>query len=141
MCLKYFMNSEDKKKLIDNIGRSGLKVYKIVRVMGSGGVYSPPYRTGHYKMGVNIAPYQDILIGDVLNKYKAGFHCFKTKAAAKRLSNALKRSGVTTKVVQCIVKKSWITEIGKEWGYQDGTITFARDEVVIVAKKIIFPKE
>ena len=82
-------------------------------------------------------------------EYISGFHFFKTKTAAKRRSDALNKycsrgsslKGINYKVITCTVKKSWITEIGTESADPIGKISRDREEIIVVAKKAIFPNK
>jgi hypothetical protein len=77
-------------------------------------------------------------------EYMSGFHFFKTKAAAKRLLSVcflpIPSKIIEYKLIQCIVKKSWITQIGYELGYnKELQYQKGKEEIIIVAKKAIFP--
>jgi hypothetical protein len=81
--------------------------------------------------------------------YTAGFHFYKQPAAAQNSADYLNKFYTCNnpvyifKVVTCIVKKSWITMMGREWGIKDSVYEFGNkelSEVIIVAKKAIFPK-
>jgi hypothetical protein len=73
--------------------------------------------------------------------YESGFHFYKTKSAAKSHLKGLTECNTRDychpcsryTVIECIVKKSWITAIGTE-------NILKQSEDVIVAKKAIFPK-
>lgn len=149
MCLKRILSKKKKKKIIDKIDGKGITVYKVVEAKE--GKYYPPFLAFNhqcpYEDGLNEARSSKIYsirsskiysIRGIQFMYNAGFHFFKTKAGAKRLKNRLGKYG-SHKVVECTVKKSWITAIGTEQGYdKDGGWTAEDKEVIIVAKKAMF---
>lgn len=145
MCLRFQLPKEKKDKILDKIDRKGMTVHKVVSVHGD--KYLPVYSTGvPYKEGLNEAKQISIYSPTGLFRYMSGFHLFKTKAAAKRLCKGLNGvslgSGLSEyyyKVITCTIKKSWIIEIGKEYGRDEGAVNRFKLETVIVAKKAIFP--
>jgi hypothetical protein len=131
MCLHKLLPKEQKQKILDKISREGITVYKVVRMGNLNRIY-PLYRFVYdeFRPGKNEAKtHKRIAIENSPRKsknlYKSGFHFYKTKKSAIKkqmdYSNSI--------IIKCIVKKSWITEIGKE-----------HDGIVIVAKKAIFPE-
>ncbi len=146
MCLRRKLSEDDKKKIIDKIDKKGMKVYKLVKVMDS--VYYPIYFNVNrpYEEGVNEAE-----VGNVWTSYgfsySSGYHFYKSERTANRHCEHMSRSIGTRaacysiKVIECIVKKSWVSEIGTQCGVMKNGRLAKRDRVkVVVAKKAIFPK-
>lgn len=148
MCLEAKICPRDRKKIIDRIHRGGITVYKVVAFNDER--YYPPARHTRtsYKDGVNYAiECKLVKMGWGKPDYTPGFHFFMSKKAAEGYltylewiisdnfhvtSRAVVEDGEILhqryKVIECNVKKTWITTIGKEDG-----------DIVIVAKKAIFP--
>jgi hypothetical protein len=164
MCLQYKHSIKERKEVTDQIGKEGLKVYKVVAERTRDNKYLPPYsilnspskqwvRHERYLEGLNEA-YTKMRIGEIENKrlkriYRAGFHFYKQPAAAQNSADYLNKfytgqdPEYIFKVITCTVKKSWITMIGREWGIRDSVYELGSKEhaeVIIVAKKAIFPK-
>jgi outer membrane receptor for ferric coprogen and ferric-rhodotorulic acid len=140
MCIEYKLTTDKKKKILDKIGREGIKVYKIVR-HGDWGHY-PIYRNKQtpYEEGVNTAQRIQIVSWDAVS-YMSGFHFYMNKYAAKM---TLKYEwedmddGYQYKIIECIVKKSWVTTIGEEYIFNDDG-RYQDLTQVIITKKAIFP--
>lgn len=147
MCLNRLLPIKEQQRILDKIDKKGLKVYKVVWVNGEG--HFPAYKTRANKNskefnGTMEATQVKLLCSNAMDEYFSGFHFFKTKAAANRLRNNVGKGH--HKVIECHVKKSWITEIGTESGRKSGDgdgwyrLDINKQETVIVAKKAIFPK-
>jgi hypothetical protein len=143
MCLEHRLPKNKANKIIDKIPPEGIKVYKIVKC---GSVHYHPihrYEFGPYNEGVNKAQTKQISAWEG-EKYMAGFHFYMNEKNAKYILNKEWGDSVYTfKLIECIVKKSWITAIGHEVVFK--TVHGDFDDVyltttVIVAKKAIFPK-
>lgn len=156
MCLtKVFKNL----KIKDKIGKEGLKVYKVVVVRS--GKYYPPYKNTRksYAEGINKAEMSAIdfpvfLYGEKASaegiknrviwgsggKYQAGFHFLLSKRKAQTLFKRMSSfyNEFKFEMIECIVKKEWITTVGTEEVYKiyDNKVY----ATIIVAKKAIFPK-
>jgi hypothetical protein len=134
MCLHELLPKEKKQKILDKIPREGLTVYKIVDTY-SGKMYPMCKNISiAYETGINEACTNSIIRDRFMSNsagfspsYRSGFHFYKTRDAAAK-SSFWRKDGEAI-IIKCIVKKSWITEIGKEYG-----------RIVLVAKKAIFPK-
>lgn len=156
MCLHNKMTPEERKKIKDGIGREGIKVYKVVGI--SKGKYYPPAKKTKipYEEGLDEAVQIRVRTdADHRNNYLSGFHFFMSKNVAEiyfayvenlvtenhqRTSlNAIKEGETFRKkftVIECIVKKSWITMIGEQLPGEN-----FRKRSVVVSKKAIFPKK
>ena len=155
MCLANKLDLEEKKEFTDKIDRKGIKVYKVVGVKD--GEYYPPakYTLIPYKSGVNLAVETTVFTVEGNSKYTTGFHFYQTKSAAKDFldyindlvrdhwedtSSAARHEGETLhkkhKVIESIVKKSWITTVGRQ-----SSNNLSPLQMVIVAEKAIFPKK
>lgn len=151
MCLCEILEPKVRNEIKNSIGKDGTEVYKLVGVKNE--KYYPLY-TGvakcgkkPYKQGVNEAN-TDSTIGTFGLKYKAGFHFIRDKKLAQKAIRAVRKyfkKGTLNpsifrgeyKVITCVVKKSWITQIGKE----HMAIEMGLENVpVMIAKKAIFPK-
>ncbi len=146
MCLDNFLSYEEKKDITDSIPEDGLKVYKVVEVGKVSGRYWPLFMSCSYSEGLNEARGVRIFSGK-FRGYWSGFHFFKTKSDAEAMKKYFTKNdkiGKTFKVIECIVEKYWISEIGTEISYStswfDLLFRFKRKSVVIVAEKAIFPK-
>ena len=156
MCLRNIMPKKERKKILDKIDRKGLTVYKVVITKLDKKHYPMYINSPMYYSESDILPYQGIMkakiikIGQMFGPYyNSGFHFFKTKAAALRLLKYMKHkkleqnnkdaNAVKYELLECIVKKSWISMIGTEIGFKNGNIIVIKKEIVIVAKKAIFP--
>jgi hypothetical protein len=164
MCLQYKHSIKERKEVTDQIGKEGLAVYKVVAECTETKELIPPYSVlnSPSRQWISQKPYTEGLneactkmsIGEVQGReikriYRAGFHFYKQPAAAQNSADYLNRffTGPNPvyifKVITCTVKKSWITMIGREWGIKDTTYEIGSKEyaeVIIVAKKAIFPK-
>lgn len=147
MCLKSISKPERRKEFIKKIGKEGLKVYKIVGV--TNGEYHPVimHIMAAYKTGVNEA---DTTTSIPINgyceseRYQAGYHFWLERKSAQKylddlyrlIKNDRLKKGVFRgpyELIECIVKKSWITAMG-----EDETDTWDREES-LVSKNAIFP--
>jgi hypothetical protein len=163
MCLQYKHSIKERKEVTDQIGRKGLSVYKVVAESIETKECLPPYsifkpqnrriKKQPYKEGLNEVSDDGYWICNfpipTVNKkhlYRPGFHFYKQPAAAQDTADYLSKYfkfEYKFKVITCIVKKSWITMIGREWGIRDKVYEWGNKdltEVIIVAKKAIFPK-
>lgn len=153
MCLDSKMEPKERKEIINNIGKDGITVYKVVGVTSKG--YYPPasHTLERYKNGMNEAIQTEVEAGrDSTDLYQAGFHFYQTKEDAERyleymedlVRNSYKAVSREVdyhneifrkkyKVIECTVKKSWITMIGRQANSHSSSAT------VIVVKKAIFP--
>ena len=143
MCLRALTKKKDVKKLLKDVGREGLKVYKVAMLSVDEDHYRAPYEYVRYEDGLNEARVAKMSgFSSRTPVYYSGFHFFKTRAAANRLRLHMQdgREKERYRVIECIVKKSWVTDMGVEIGYDnDGEINTEKTEFVIVAKKAIFP--
>lgn len=166
MCLRKILPLEDREKFINDIGEDGITVYKVVAIEKDG--YYPvakKTKTG-YKDGLNEAIVSTISIDMSFNSYDAGFHFYLSKEEAEAYFQYLhdlvdddgwyqhvlyiaKDEGETVhkqyRLVECIVKKEWITMIGQEssgLNLSVGNTRWGKDDsaTVIVSEKAIFPK-
>lgn len=157
MCLQKKKTLEQIKKFISEIPvKKGIKVYKVVGVEKK--EYFPPVANTKisYKTGSNDAIQVPLGTYDNRNEeYDAGFHFFVSRDAAETYLNYMENIVVIGyegaalaakdrgeifykkyQVIECIVKKSWITMIG----VQPAKSGFdAPERTVVVAKKAIFP--
>ena len=143
MCLASVSDIEVKKKIKSTIPKEGMKVYKIVGVRD--GKYYQLFRDKRawYEEGTNTAHIEKIHASSYY-KYDTGFHFFTSKEVADNyaahISHLHKRGELNPSlfqgkyaVIECIVKKSWVTEMGMQW-------IKGISRRVLVAKKAIFPK-
>lgn len=150
MCLNSFLPKEEQKKIKDRIKKGGRKVYKVVGIRN--GKYYPLCQNIEiaYKEGANEAQTTERLypLHYSTGRYNSGYHFWDSRETAEDLLDFLLeldcRNGLNSsvfqgeyKIIECIVKKSWITTIGmdskcRDAGYYSG--------ICIVAKKAIFPK-
>ena len=152
MCLAIKFSPEDLRDLTNLIPKEGKIVYKVVGV--ARGKYYPLASNTRIPFGVgpdsvNTSESLDIEWGQ---RYKAGFHFFQIKKEAEALlglirrrfkiqeenknirSNMRKANELIRneyKVIECKIKKSWVTSVGV-----DGVDS---DSVAIVTNKAIFP--
>ena len=146
MCLVNKYTNLKKQSITDKIDKDGLKVYKMVARQKTNKKDYPLFsvinnitKREAYEKGVNIADASET-IGRDGYKYKAGFHFYKDEKAAEKIMEYIINhrdlipNNYEGKVVTCIVKKTWITSIGEE-----GSPISIEKDVVIVAKKAIFP--
>ena len=152
MCMDRRIPAKDAKQIIGLIPKEGKTVYKIVGVVD--GKYHPvsihtrePFGVGAIKADTSVK------IHTWDNEYKSGFHFFQTKVDAvgsldylnERLADRQMREKIKSNmddmkeivhdkyaVIECIVKKSWVTAIGVDGGSQEA--------ITVVAKKAIFPE-
>lgn len=154
MCLDSKWTKKEIKEITDEIGKDGITVYKVVGVTKKG--YYPPasHTSTRYKNGLNEAIQSKVeLSRQPENHYQAGFHFYQTEKDAKMFLGHLEDLVINSyyevsrevdgchevfrkkyKVIECTVKKSWITMMGRQ---ASSRLTMA---VVIVAKKAIFPE-
>lgn len=144
MCLRNKLTKEKKQEILDSIPTKGMKVYKVARVTANGALISPYLGNVQYIPGINVAYTKYALRANYMEgddyMYAAGFHLFKSKDAAIGLREYLIKilECPTEKfiVIEGIVEKEWITEIGYEAGInEDGFRDEKKKEIVIVAKK------
>ncbi len=169
MCLYKRMPPKQQKEIKDEITREGIKVYKVVLVPAerssstAGRVRKMAYYSPYgkivsndrmyylpYEDGVNIAN-EDITLNIMSNgtivegkkTYKSGFHFLKDREVAERLKTSFigGDSWWEVEIIECTIKKSWITNIGYEKKPQDKKIATLgyTEEMVFVTKKAIFP--
>lgn len=150
MCLRTNVSPKVRKELLKNITKDGMKVYKVVGA--AFGKYYPLIKNKHmaFAKGQMKADdsvkidFSDHLWGSRNSTYDSGFHFFTNRGTAESLLREIKKLRKTNslnpsytrkkcKIIECIVKKSWITKIGP-----DG-ITNKSNGMTIVAKKAIFP--
>jgi hypothetical protein len=152
MCLTTKFSLEGLKELLDLIPKEGKVVYKVVGV-ARGKYYPVAVKTRTpFKVGSDSADTHEPIITSYGHKYKAGFHFFQIKKEAEETlqliryrtknikRNKIVRSNMREanelirkeyKVIECRIKRSWVTAVGL-----DGADS---DSVTIVAKKAIFP--
>ena len=152
MCLNTKHTNQRKKFLTSDIDRKGLKVYKIVARHTASGKDYPLFsiintitRRKPYKEGLNEANTSRILdagMGWNSFQYVSGFHFYREQKAATEMikyivgmKRDIVRRNYELKIVECIIKKSWITAVGTEDG-----ILGIEEQTVIVSKKAIFPE-
>lgn len=147
MCVKTLIPKKNKDRIINKITKNGKKVYKAVRVID--GKYYPlfqnyntPYNEG--VMDADQEAMESLSWRENFKQYKAGFHFWLHKKDAdtivKDLRDSQGRSSLRKqfvngefKVIQCIVKKSWVNILGIDE-------TMDIEGKVLVAKRAIFPK-
>jgi len=132
MCLEYIRTPKDTKEFKNNLVEDAdgfVTVYKEVRIRDHElGYFSNfGYQEKAYKAGLNIAkrPFCSAYIfnrGLKKEKYRHGFY-FLTESPVRVNPR---------KVIQCKVKKSWITSVGTDNCYKNVN--------TIVCKKAIFPE-
>lgn len=149
MCLDTRLPSKEKNEITKDITKNGLTVYKVVRTIN--GRYYPlfnnidmPFEEGTMEADTTAV----ITIGQwvEVGKYKSGFHFWLNKKDATTVAEKIlikqKENGYELReqfrnteitIIQCIVKKSWITLFG-----MDTTNNISAE--ALVAKKAIFPK-
>ena len=145
MCLREIDSKNKTKKIKDTIGRNGIKVYKIVHI-GRDAYYPLHYQLNvSFKEGKDEAKIKKKIHSYGCDKdYQAGFHFWMKKATAKRhlerLNKAKKQQTLSWqmnqgpyKIIECIVKKSWIMTTGKD-------IVDYNHHAAIVTRRAIFPK-
>lgn len=145
MCLRTIDKLKRVKKIKDAIGRDGIKVYKVVHI-GHDAYYPLHQNTGcPFKEGRDEAVTINKILSYSSDKfYQAGFHFWVKVADAKKHLKDLNTSRARAclnwnmnqgpfQIIECIVKKSWITSTGRD-------ITTKGKHAAIVAKKAIFPK-
>lgn len=117
MCLQSIYKKKRQKKEIKKatIGKEYIRLYKGVSHTENNFVTC---LYGNYNNGLNIAVKERIYLAFSSNTYLTGFHCQKSK----------RRAAEWGKVIEVLVKPSWVTSIG----YNDG-ITF-------ICEKAVFPK-
>lgn len=145
MCLTILDGEKKRNKIKNSIPEEGLKVYKLVGVKY--GKYFPilMHDIGVFTEGVNKAITSGRLYSFNQNRhYVAGFHFWMSRKSAEKYLEKIMRLKVAGslnpkmihelyEIIECIVKKSWVTATGKDG--QDG---YKRN--ALVAKKAIFPK-
>ena len=150
MCLKENKSPEDRKELLKDVTRDGMTVYKIAGVRD--GRYYPLCMNKDETYGeglVDADTSQRISYFYCNGYYQSGFHFFMNKDVAKKLMRTIRRYYKKKKlpanffqgkykIIECIVKKSWITKIGPD--QMTNTETDSDTELVVVAKKAIFPE-
>jgi len=128
MCLSVLLNNKEKKEILDSIKKEGLKVYKIVNLRENKFHPISRHMDVPYDEGNNEANTVEILSvgGWGQKKYNSGFHFFKELIDAEKYLKTfdeivkyhkMKYSTAdypNFKLIECMVKKSWITAIGKE---------------------------
>lgn len=141
MCLNYKYSNKRKKNFVKDIPKEGLKVYKVVRI-NEKGAFSSPCFVSEYQPGINVDEKECTIDNGTGLRYKSGFHFFKIKKQAKvMLKWCLEECDSKYELIECIVKKSWITDVGEEnrWGYMDKKEKY--QVTIIVANKAIFPEK
>lgn len=145
MCLTALDSAKERKEIKDSIGKDGMKVYKVVGIKD--GRYYPVIRQIHtpYSEGVGEADTSGTVgVASKNEYYQSGFHFWVTSESAKKYLKKikdLKRKWKLNpdvfqgpyKVIECVVKKSWITATG-----EDGLNCELK--AVVVTSKAIFPK-
>ena len=146
MCLKFKCDRKTRIEKLKDVGREGVKVYKVVADSISYQEYSAPYQWIKYHNGINHASCHKLHLSNIglTGTYQSGFHFFLRRKDAEGLKRYFELSQSSTRrmtrIIECIVKKSWITDIGFEVAYDDnGYIDIQNATEVIVAKKAIFP--
>lgn len=154
MCLDNKLSQKDRKIITDQIGQDGITVYKVVAVTSKGHYPPASHTLIPYDDGLNEAIQTQINVGDGKEQsfYQTGFHFFQTKKEAEGYLEYMEDlvinhyeelvrwidKGETFhkkyKVIECKIKKSWITMIGRQANTHSSMAT------VIVAKKAVFPK-
>jgi hypothetical protein len=152
MCLNRRFSFKDQGDLINLIPKEGKIVYKVVGV--AKGKYYPIVSNTRtpFRVGIDSADTSEPLETEWNQRYKAGFHFFQIKKEADELlslirrrfklqkTNKTVRSNMRKanelvrneyKVIECRIKKSWVTAVGV-----DGVDS---DSITIVTNKAIFP--
>ena len=152
MCLSRKFALDDLRDLLNLIPKEGRVVYKIVGV-ARGKYYPVAINTRTpFKVGSDSADTHESVLSLYGEKYKAGFHFFQIKEEAEETLRLVRRRSKDTKanksvranmreanellrkeykVIECRIKKSWVTAIGVDG--IDG------EDITIVTKKAIFP--
>lgn len=141
MCLETADRKEITDKIKKSIGKDGIKVYKVVQLHSS--KRYPLYQRTQtpFEVGINEAFITTrIKLGSYhAETYQSGFHFWLKRKDAK---DGLRGSDrIRLKIIECIVKKSWITATGMNEMYYDTIEKKMMLGKTIVASKAIFPKE
>lgn len=138
MCLDNFIKLKKKTKIMDSIPEEGMVVYKVVNVDLPNRLYNPIYALGEYIEGIQEASISEMVSTHGV-RYRSGFHFYRDKRDAQGL---MKIIGGKVKIIECIVKKEWISQIGTEISFSSSFFwnLFHWNSIVIVANKAIFPK-
>jgi len=154
MCLNTLNTKKQINEFKKQMPRTGLTVYKMVRIKDD--QYYPIYRklTTPYEEGVNEAQiepiktigYQRTGAGSWTEMkrhgYQSGFHSWIKEEDAIRF----KKNQVTEEyqhmyvIVECIVRKSWVTAVGMNEAYYDKIKQKTISRETVVTNKIIMPK-
>ena len=136
MCLNSVKSDTILNKIKDTIPEDGLKVYKVVEVKDD--KYHPLYQNRYisFAEGENRAYTRLNIMAFTMEYYRSGFHFWLKKEDANRnctiLCRTYRYNFKKFKVIECIVKKEWITAVGKN--------TLCENlRTAIVACKAIFP--
>ncbi len=154
MCLRNKIDKTELQEFKNTIPKDGLVVYKIVGI-GRGDFFPVHINTREpYKVGLEEADTShEIELYDDESLYRSGFHFYVEMKDAKndllhirgmlkddlawmrkharQLKKQLRKNYT---IIECVVKKSWITNKGK-----DGC-RYLKTFDTVVAKKAIFPK-
>lgn len=140
MCLETVDKKEVTDKIKKLIGKNGIKVYKMVAKSISR--YYPLYQNTHIPFGAGRSEAfitTRIKSGkDRREDYQAGYHFWFKKEDAEKCK--MRANRCCLKVIECTVKKSWITATGMNEMHYDTTEKKRVFGKTIVAKKAIFPE-
>lgn len=142
MCLMTIKSVKEKKEFIDSIPAiKGLKVYRIIRKYHDEDNkmlrYVPVFHHIRLKEGLNRANTERTLGTEsaVEKTYESGFHSFLRKEDADiYIEDTFCRE--EAKVVECIVKKAWVTTLGQNPTLLDNGQLMD----CVVSSKIFIPK-
>jgi hypothetical protein len=136
MCLINILTEDEQKKMLENDSES-ITVYKVA-YNPYPHIYVSPYLCGLGRTnydGTQEADDSTTIRTYEGDDYQAGFHFFLEKEAAVRLQQSIVAHREEYVVIPAIVRKEWITAIGKEHGHG---IANSGKEIVIVTNKAIF---
>lgn len=140
MCMETVDKIRITDKLRDTITEDGMKVYKVVEIHEGNNItqYYPVYRQTHtpFREGTNAALITGITTAGK-EHYLSGFHFWLRK---KDAINNQRGMMANTVVIECIVKKAWVTSTGQNEMFFDVIERRTMKGKTIIAKKAIFPK-
>jgi hypothetical protein len=128
MCLERMFTKKERNEVLDKLPNE-FTVWKVITDWGVGhrNMYGfDRYTTDCFHMPIHAGEMQfkTNIIKGYGNSYRGGGHFWLRKKDAEEWIY-----GKFEKIIRCKIKKEWITNMGKQ-----------NNEIVVVAKKAIFPK-
>jgi hypothetical protein len=159
MCLQVKYTEEQRKQITEQ--KDEFEVYKVIAKHVDGIGYVPPFSVitlpssryidrDLYKNGLNEADTSMSIHykrgpGLYFLKYDSGFHFYEKEINAKETAEFLNKNyngagKYQYSVIKCTVKREWITDIGEEWGMNNGKFDIAGHSncIIFVTSKAIF---